>query len=109
MSLTDRKTTNIVKNQKQDLRLLLHLAPFIKPYKKVTSIAGIALILSSIAILLLGQGRTTLIIAHRLATIMHADRILLIDQGRLIAQGSHHDLLASSELYKRLCELQFNH
>jgi ATP-binding cassette subfamily B protein len=55
------------------------------------------------------QGRTTLIIAHRLATIMHADRILLIDQGRLIAQGSHQDLLASSELYKRLCELQFNH
>ena len=55
------------------------------------------------------QGRTTLIIAHRLATIMHADRILLIDQGRLIAQGSHQDLLASSELYTRLCELQFNH
>ena len=55
------------------------------------------------------QGRTTLIIAHRLATIMHADRILLIDQGRLIAQGSHQDLLASSELYKGLCELQFNH
>ena len=55
------------------------------------------------------QGRTTLIIAHRLATIMHADRILLIDQGRLIAQGSHQDLLASSELYKKLCELQFNH
>ena len=55
------------------------------------------------------QGRTTLIIAHRLATIMHADRILLIDQGRLISQGSHQDLLASSELYKRLCELQFNH
>ena len=55
------------------------------------------------------QGRTTLIIAHRLATIMHADRILLIDQGRLIAQGSHQDLLANSELYKGLCELQFNH
>jgi len=55
------------------------------------------------------QGRTTLIIAHRLATIMHADRILLIDQGKLIAQGDHKGLLDSSELYKRLCELQFNH
>ena len=55
------------------------------------------------------QERTTLIIAHRLATIMHADRILLIDQGHLIAEGSHQDLLASSELYKKLCELQFNH
>ena len=40
---------------------------------------------------------------------MHADRILLIDQGRLISQGGHQDLLASSELYKTLCELQFNH
>ena len=56
MGLSDRKTTNTVKNQKQDLRLLLHLAPFIKPYKKVASIAGIALILGSIAFLLLGQG-----------------------------------------------------
>ena len=55
------------------------------------------------------QGRTTLIIAHRLATIMHADRILLIDQGKLIAHGDHKGLLDSSELYKRLCELQFNH
>ena len=55
------------------------------------------------------QGRTTLIIAHRLATIMHADRILLIDQGKLIAQGNHKGLLDSSELYKQLCELQFNH
>ena len=55
------------------------------------------------------QGRTTLIIAHRLATIMHADRILLIDQGKLIAQGDHKSLLDSSELYKQLCELQFNH
>ena len=55
------------------------------------------------------QGRTTLIIAHRLATIMHADRILLIDNGRLVAEGTHQNLLASSKLYKRLCELQFNH
>ena len=55
------------------------------------------------------QGRTTLIIAHRLATIMHADRILLIDNGRLVAEGTHQNLLASSELYRSLCELQFNH
>ena len=55
------------------------------------------------------EGRTTLIIAHRLATIMHADRILLIDQGQLIAEGNHQQLLTNSDLYKRLCELQFNH
>jgi len=55
------------------------------------------------------NGRTTLIIAHRLATIMHADRILLIDNGRLVAEGTHQKLLSESKLYKRLCELQFNH
>ena len=55
------------------------------------------------------QGRTTLIIAHRLATVMHADRILLMDKGRIIAQGKHDELLASSELYQRLCKLQFDH
>ena len=60
------------------------------------------------ALKVLMKGRTTLIIAHRLATIMHADRILLIDKGRLIAEGNHQDLLSSSELYKKLCELQFN-
>ena len=60
------------------------------------------------ALKVLMKGRTTLIIAHRLATIMHADRILLIDHGRLIAEGSHQDLLSSSKLYKKLCELQFN-
>ena len=61
------------------------------------------------ALKILMQGRTTLIIAHRLATIMHADRILLIDKGRLVAEGTHQALLSSSKLYKRLCELQFNH
>ncbi len=61
------------------------------------------------ALKILMQGRTTLIIAHRLATIMHADRILLIDKGSLVAEGTHQNLLLSSKLYKRLCELQFNH
>ncbi len=55
------------------------------------------------------QGRTTLIIAHRLATVMHADRIMLFNEGRLEAQGTHQQLLESSKLYKRLSQLQFNH
>jgi ATP-binding cassette subfamily B protein len=55
------------------------------------------------------QGRTTLIIAHRLATVMHADRILLMDEGQIIAQGKHQELLANSDLYQRLCKLQFDH
>ncbi|MNJ34843.1 putative multidrug export ATP-binding/permease protein [compost metagenome] len=53
-------------------------------------------------------GRTTLVIAHRLATIQHADRIAVIDQGRLVAVGTHRQLIAESPLYARLAALQFN-
>ncbi len=53
------------------------------------------------------QGRTTVIIAHRLSTILHADQIVVMDQGRVVAMGSHEELLQSSELYSRLATLQF--
>lgn len=53
------------------------------------------------------QGRTTVIIAHRLATIRNADSIAVLKDGKLIAQGKHDELLESSPLYKRLSELQF--
>ena len=53
------------------------------------------------------KNRTTLIIAHRLATILHADNIAVLDRGKLVAQGSHSELLVSSPLYRRLAELQF--
>ncbi|MBU1284385.1 MAG: ATP-binding cassette domain-containing protein [Gammaproteobacteria bacterium] len=52
-------------------------------------------------------GRTTLVIAHRLATVKRADRIAVIDQGRLVAIGRHAELLISSPLYARLAALQF--
>ncbi|MCA0899682.1 ATP-binding cassette domain-containing protein [Microbulbifer agarilyticus] len=51
--------------------------------------------------------RTTIIIAHRLATILHADNIAVLENGRLVAQGRHQQLVESSPLYKRLAELQF--
>ncbi|WP_433884928.1 ABC transporter transmembrane domain-containing protein [Pseudomonas vranovensis] len=54
------------------------------------------------------SGRTTLVIAHRLATVQHADRIAVIDQGRLVAIGTHRQLIAQSPLYARLAALQFN-
>ncbi|MEH6580253.1 MAG: ABC transporter transmembrane domain-containing protein [Amphritea sp.] len=54
------------------------------------------------------QGRTTIIIAHRLATILHADKTVVLEQGKLIATGRHADLIESCELYARLAELQFN-
>ncbi|WP_376708446.1 ABC transporter transmembrane domain-containing protein [Shewanella surugensis] len=54
------------------------------------------------------QNRTTLIIAHRLATVVHADMIVVMDQGQIVDTGSHQSLLKTSSLYKRLCELQFD-
>jgi ATP-binding cassette subfamily B protein len=51
--------------------------------------------------------RTTLIIAHRLATVRHADRIVVMDRGRAIASGSHDALVRDNALYARLAELQF--
>ena len=53
------------------------------------------------------EGRTTLVIAHRLSTVKAADRVLVIDGGEVIEQGSHDELLALGGLYKRLVERQF--
>jgi ATP-binding cassette subfamily B protein len=53
------------------------------------------------------QGRTTIIIAHRLATVLQADRIVVMDHGRIVAQGTHTELVRGNELYARLAALQF--
>ncbi len=53
------------------------------------------------------KDRTTLIIAHRLATVLKADRIVVIDHGRIVGEGTHESLLATSPLYARLATLQF--
>ncbi|MDG3085197.1 ABC transporter transmembrane domain-containing protein [Vibrio hannami] len=59
------------------------------------------------ALEVLMENRTTLIIAHRLSTIQHADKIAVLENGRLMDVGDHNSLLQSSELYSRLVELQF--
>ena len=53
------------------------------------------------------QGRTTLVIAHRLATVTRADRILVLDQGQLVEEGTHQSLIGNGGIYSRLAELQF--
>ncbi len=61
------------------------------------------------ALIKLMNNRTTIIIAHRLATIVHADRILVMEKGKIINEGSHQELLKTSTRYQKLAALQFGH
>jgi ATP-binding cassette, subfamily B, bacterial len=56
----------------------------------------------------LTKGRTTLVIAHRLATVRNADRIIVLEQGKIVGQGTHAQLMKKSPLYAKLAKLQFN-
>jgi subfamily B ATP-binding cassette protein MsbA len=58
------------------------------------------------ALATLMKDRTTLVIAHRLSTIEHADQILVLDQGRIVERGTHHELLANGGYYTNLIKMQ---
>ena len=55
----------------------------------------------------LSQGRTTIVIAHRLSTIRNADKIAVVDGGRVVEEGTHDQLLARGGTYARYCAMQF--
>jgi ATP-binding cassette subfamily B protein len=55
----------------------------------------------------LSKGRTTIVVAHRLATVKKADKIIVLDKGKIIAHGNHHQLISEKGLYARLASLQF--
>jgi ATP-binding cassette subfamily B protein/subfamily B ATP-binding cassette protein MsbA len=84
-------------------RALLKDAPLIILDEPTSSLDAISEEIVFRALNRLRAGRTTLVIAHRLSTIRNADRILVLDGGRLVAEGSHDDLLVRSDLYQRMC------
>jgi ATP-binding cassette subfamily B protein len=59
------------------------------------------------ALAVLSAGRTTIVVAHRLATVRNADRIVVVEAGRIVATGSHEALVREDGLYRRLAGLQF--
>jgi ABC-type multidrug transport system fused ATPase/permease subunit len=84
-------------------RAILKNAPILILDEPTSSLDAISEEIVFAALRRLRTGRTTLVIAHRLSTVKDADRILVLDGGRIAAQGRHEELLTSSQLYRRMC------
>jgi ATP-binding cassette subfamily B protein len=89
-------------------RALLSNAPILLLDEATSALDAESEALVQEALQYLSKGRTMLVIAHRLATVRNADRILVLDQGRLAAEGHHGLLVETSPLYARLAKLQFS-
>ena len=88
-------------------RALLRDAPVLLLDEATSALDAQSEALVAGALTQMAKGRTTLVIAHRLATIRDADKIIVMDQGRVVDEGTHDDLMARSGLYADLCKLQF--
>ena len=88
-------------------RAILRDAPLLLLDEATSSLDAESETLVQAALKQLMHGRTTLIIAHRLATVLSCDRILVMDQGRIVEEGTHTSLVAAGGLYARLAKLQF--
>jgi len=84
-------------------RAILKNAPILILDEPTSSLDAISEEIVFAALRRLRAGRTTIVIAHRLSTVRDADRILVLDEGRIAAQGRHVELLQSSHLYRRMC------
>jgi ATP-binding cassette subfamily B protein/subfamily B ATP-binding cassette protein MsbA len=84
-------------------RAILKDAPILILDEPTSSLDAISEEIVFAALKQLRAGRTTIVIAHRLSTVRDADQILVLDDGRIAAQGKHEDLLETSQLYRRMC------
>ncbi len=88
-------------------RALLKNAPILLLDEATSALDSESELAIQSALELLSSGRTVIAIAHRLSTILKADKILVMDQGRIVEVGSHEELLAESTIYRRLYNIQF--
>ncbi len=89
-------------------RALLRDAPILLLDEATSALDAASEKLVQAALERLMDGRTTLVIAHRLATVRSADRIVVMEEGRIVEQGDHASLISANGLYSRLAQLQFN-
>ena len=103
-----RARMKLGRQQRRIARALLKNAPILILDEATSSVDTETEHLIQEALARLTRDRTTVVIAHRLSTVLHADRILVVERGRIVASGKHAELLARGGLYAQLHQAQFS-